>query len=659
MIQRFINSNTKNMIITLYKTVLPYTLHTPFIYNKYAMVATKNYDVVIIGAGHAGCEAALAAARMGLSSCIFTMNLDTIAQMSCNPAIGGLAKGHIVREIDALGGEMAKITDKAGIQFRMLNKSKGPAVWSLRAQADRVLYRLAMRQVLEDRQNLDIKQATIEEIIAEDGKVQGVRTSLGVYYGAKCVVVTTGTFLKGLMHVGQESFEAGRAGEFPSLGLSDCLASLGLKLGRLKTGTPPRLDAKTIDFSKTEAQYGDDPPIPFSHSTARIENPQLPCFITYTNKETHRIISENIGLSAMYSGKIKGIGPRYCPSIEDKVVRFFERDRHQVFLEPEGLQTKEYYANGISTSLPFEIQVLLVRTIPGLEQVEIMRPAYAIEYDFVFPTQLTHSLETKAIKGLFLAGQINGTSGYEEAAAQGLMAGINSALKIRGEKPLILGRHEAYIGVLIDDLVTRGTSEPYRMFTSRAEYRLLLRHDNADMRLMEKGHGMGLLGEDIYERSVEKRGKIEAEMDRIKKTRIKPEAINAVLKSLGTSDISEDITLERLLKRPEVTYAIIKQHAPSHLCLGDEDESQVEIQVKYEGYIARQMEAAEKLTRLEEKIIPEHLDYRSLHGISKEIRAKLEEIRPVSLGQAGRIQGMTPAALSLIMVAMEKIRRRS
>ena len=621
------------------------------------MVATKNYDVVIIGAGHAGCEAALAAARMGLSSCIFTMNLDTIAQMSCNPAIGGLAKGHIVREIDALGGEMAKITDKAGIQFRMLNKSKGPAVWSLRAQADRVLYRQAMRQVLEDRQNLDIKQATVEEIIAEEGKVQGVRTSLGVHYGAKCVVVTTGTFLKGLMHVGQESFEAGRAGEFPSIGLSDCLAGLGLKLGRLKTGTPPRLDAKTIDFSKTEAQYGDDPPIPFSHSTARLENPQLPCFITYTNKETHRIIKENIGLSAMYSGKIKGIGPRYCPSIEDKIVRFFERDRHQVFLEPEGLQTKEYYANGISTSLPFEIQVLLVRTIPGLEQVEIMRPAYAIEYDFVFPTQLTHSLETKTIKGLFLAGQINGTSGYEEAAAQGLMAGINAALKIRAEKPLVLGRHEAYTGVLIDDLVTKGTSEPYRMFTSRAEYRLLLRHDNADMRLMEKGHGIGLLGEDVYERFAEKKGKIQAEMERIKKTRIKPGAINDVLKSLGTSDIGEDITLERLLKRPEVTYAIIKQQAPSPLELGEDDERQVEIQVKYEGYIARQMEAAEKLTRLEEKKIPEHLDYRSLPGISKEIRGKLEEVRPVSLGQAGRIQGMTPAALSLIMVAMEKMRR--
>ncbi len=621
------------------------------------MISTKNYDVIVIGAGHAGCEAALAAARMGLSSCIFTMNLDTIAQMSCNPAIGGLAKGHIVREIDALGGEMAKITDRAGIQFRMLNKSKGPAVWSLRAQADRILYRLAMRQVLEDRQDLDIKQATIEEIVVEDVRVQGVRTSLGVSYGAKCIIVTTGTFLKGLMHVGQESFEAGRAGEFPSIGLSDCLAGMGLKLGRLKTGTPPRLDAKTIDFSKTEAQYGDDPPIPFSHSTKEIENPQLPCFITYTNKETHRIIKENIGLSAMYSGKIKGIGPRYCPSIEDKVVRFFERDRHQVFLEPEGLQTKEYYAIGISTSLPFEIQVSLVRTIPGLERAEIMRPAYAIEYDFVFPTQLTHSLETKAIKGLFLAGQINGTSGYEEAAAQGLMAGINAALKIRGEKPLFLRRHEAYIGVLIDDLVTRGTSEPYRMFTSRAEYRLLLRHDNADMRLMEKGHEVGLLAEEVYESFVERTGKIRSEMDRIKRTRIKPEAINSVLKSIGTSDISEDITLERLLKRPEVTYAIIKQYAPSPLELSEDDEKQVEIQVKYEGYIARQIEVAEKLTRLEEKKIPEHMDYRSLPGISKEICGKLEEIRPASLGQAGRIQGMTPAALTLIMVAVEKMRR--
>jgi len=609
------------------------------------MYRDRDYDVIVIGAGHAGCEAALAAARMGLSTCLFTINLDTIAQMSCNPAIGGLAKGHLVREIDALGGEMAKVTDSAGIQFRMLNISKGPAVWSLRAQTDRVLYRLAMRKVLESQENLDIKQALIEKIIAENGKVKGILTSLDIFYGARTVVVTTGTFLKGLIHIGLENLPAGRAGEVPSVGLSDSLRELGFQMGRLKTGTPPRLDAKTIDFSKTEPQYGDNPPCPFSHSTHEITNPQLPCYVTYTNRETHEIIRANLERSPLYSGKIKGIGARYCPSIEDKVVRFAGKERHQVFLEPEGLETNEYYANGIPTSLPYDVQVKFVRTIPGLEAVEIMRPGYAIEYDFAFPTQVRHSLETKLIDGLFFAGQINGTSGYEEAAAQGLMAGINASLKLLGREPIILGRHEAYTGVLIDDLVTKGTNEPYRMFTSRAEYRLLLRHDNADQRLMDRGHALGLVDRALYQRFLEKTSQIYHEIQRLQKTR----------SALHGMDRKE--SLEQLLKRPEITYQFIEDVSPSAVDLSPDVKKQVEIQVKYEGYIRRQIEMAERLKKIEKLKIPHGFDYGAVNGLSREIFYKLEEVRPVNLGQASRIPGVTPAAISLLMVTIEKLKR--
>ncbi len=618
------------------------------------MYKEAEFDVIVIGAGHAGCEAALATARLGLQTCLFTINIDTIAQMSCNPAIGGLAKGHLVREIDALGGEMAKITDRAGIQFRILNRSKGPAVWSLRAQADRLLYRLAMREVLEAQDNLTIKQALVDEIVVRNSVVQGVKTSLGIFYGARAVIMTTGTFLKGLIHIGLESFPAGRAGEFPSVNLSDSLKRLGLKMGRLKTGTPPRIDSNTIDFSRTTEQWGDDPPPPFSYSTEQITNPQLPCYITYTNEKTHRIILENLDRSPLYSGRIKGIGPRYCPSIEDKVVRFSERPRHQVFLEPEGLQTKEFYANGISTSLPYDVQVRLVRSIKGLEEAEIMRPGYAIEYDFVYPTQLKHSLETKSIEGLFLAGQINGTSGYEEAAAQGLMAGINAAMKIMGKSPLILKRHEAYIGVLIDDLVTKGTTEPYRMFTSRAEYRLLLRHDNADLRLREKGYRIGLVNEEHYRAFKNKKEKLQRELQRLETVRVSPEEINPILDASNAAPVQEHTSLAQLLRRPEINYEVIKTISPSPHGIDRELEKLVEIEVKYSGYIKRQIDLVEKMKRFENAKIPEDFPYERIAGLSKEVVSKLQEVRPVTIAQATRIPGVTPAAITALMIALKK-----
>lgn len=623
------------------------------------MYKEQDVDIVVIGAGHAGCEAALASARMGFETILFTINLDTIAQLSCNPAIGGLAKGHLVREIDALGGEMAKITDRSGIQFRMLNLSKGPAVWSLRAQADRALYRTFMKQVLEEQPRLQVKQAMVERIEVLDGRVSGVVTSLGVFYGARAVIVTTGTFLKGLMHIGMESFQAGRAGEFPSINLSDSLKSIGFQLGRLKTGTPPRIDAKSIDFGRLAPQHGDEPPVPFSYSTERITNPQLPCYITYTNQKTHDIIRGSLDRSPLYGGKISGVGPRYCPSIEDKVVRFAEKDRHQIFLEPEGLQTSEYYANGISTSLPYDVQIALVRSIEGLEHAELMRPAYAIEYDYVPPTQIRHSLEAKTIGGLYFAGQINGTSGYEEAAAQGLMAGINAALKLRGSEPLILRRDEAYIGVLIDDLVTKGTNEPYRMFTSRAEYRLLLRHDNADARLMEKGHAIGLLQDSVYEQFIMRKHRLDEELNRLANERVKPsEALNARLAELGTAPITEDAQLEKLLKRPQVRYDLIATFAPPAEPLPKAVQELVEINVKYDGYVRRQVDLAERLMKHEEKRIPDGFDFTSLSGLSREVVQKLQEIQPRTIGQAGRIPGVTPAAVSLLLIAVEKLWKR-
>lgn len=622
------------------------------------MTLQKTYDVIVIGAGHAGCEAALASARMGASTLMLTMNLDSIALMSCNPAIGGLAKGHLVKEIDALGGEMGKIIDRTGIQFRTLNKSKGPAVRGTRAQADKQRYRIAMKESVEKQPHLDVKQGLVEKLLVEDNKIVGVETNIGVQYCSSTVIITTGTFLKGLIHIGLVHYPSGRAGEFPSVGLSDSLRELGFEIARLKTGTPARLNGRTIDFSIMSPQPGDDPAPFFSFTETSHPLPQVPCYLTYTSNITHEIIRNNLDRSPLYAGIIKGTGPRYCPSIEDKVMRFSERERHQVFLEPEGLDTEEYYANGMSTSLPYDVQLMLYRSIAGLEKVEIMRPAYAIEYDFAPPLQIKHSLETKKIAGLYFAGQINGTSGYEEAAAQGLMAGINAALSVQKRPPLILSRAEAYIGVLIDDLVTRGTLEPYRMFTSRAEYRLILREDNADQRLRLHGHKVGLVSDDIFERYKEKQASIEQEIARLRKIWIKPGPdVNSLLLEKGTAALSTEASLDQLLKRPELGYTEIERISPPEKKLAAAAGEQVEIQVKYEGYIQRQLEQVERFASLEQKEVPVDLDYDAITGLGAEVKQKLKLVRPISLGQASRISGVTPAAISLLMVALEKRKR--
>ncbi|MCX5806856.1 MAG: tRNA uridine-5-carboxymethylaminomethyl(34) synthesis enzyme MnmG [Proteobacteria bacterium] len=614
-----------------------------------------NLDVIVIGAGHAGCEAALAAARIGVKTLLLTTNLDHIAFMSCNPAVGGLGKGHLVKELDALDGEMGKNIDATGIQFRILNMKKGPAVRATRIQADKMKYALRMKKVLEDQKNLSLRQGIVEKLLINNNTVIGVETQWGEKFFGKCVIITTGTFLRGLIHVGLEHFEGGRMGDAPSVGLSLCLKELGFDIGRLKTGTCPRLDGRTIDFSKLEPQHSDDPPQPFSFLTGTVHNKLVPCWLTYTNKKTHDAIRSGFDRSPLYTGKIKGTGVRYCPSIEDKIVRFQDKERHRIFIEPEGLDTIEYYPNGLSTSLPLDIQLKMLRSINGLEHVEITRPGYAIEYDFVYPTQLYATLETKLISNLFHAGQINGTTGYEEAAAQGMMAGINAALKVIDKGIFCLGRDEAYIGVMIDDLVTKGVDEPYRMFTSRAEYRLLLREDNADLRLTEKGYVAGIVSKERYEKVVEKKKKIARTHEMLQSIRLKPNAETIeMLKNNGFEGIKNPVTLEELLKKPEVTMDSIKRIEPSFNDLEENIAYQVELDIKYRGYTERQLEMIEKTKRLENMKIPSETPYIDISGLSLEVVERLSKIRPFTIGQASRIPGITPAAITALMIHLKK-----